>query len=91
MVFYLFYLCFIDINAMGFFLAYGAFRVPVRLVCVSPLYVFVFLDYGGQCPYFLDRFTFFITHHWACYRTYSPVVTLVLDDCVQFFFFAYSS
>jgi hypothetical protein len=46
---------------MGF-LAYGVFRVPVQLVCVSPLYVFVFLDYGRQCPYFLDRFTFLITH-----------------------------
>jgi hypothetical protein len=27
----------------GFFLAYGVFRVPVRLACVSPLYVFFFL------------------------------------------------
>jgi hypothetical protein len=75
-VFYLFYLCFIDTNAMGF-LSYGVFRVPVRLVCISPLCVFVFLDYGGQCPYFLDRFTFLITHQWARCRTYSLVVTLI--------------
>jgi hypothetical protein len=90
MVFYLLYLGFIDTDATGF-LACSVFRVPVRLVCVSPLYVFVFLDYVGQCPYFLDRFTFLIAHHWACYRTYSPVVTLVLDDCVLLFFFAYFS
>jgi hypothetical protein len=57
LIWYFIYSRFIDTNAMGF-LAYGVFRVPVRLVCVSPLYVFVFLDYGGQCPYFLDRFTF---------------------------------
>jgi hypothetical protein len=57
--------------------------------CVSPLYVFVFLDYGGQCLYFLGRFTFLVTHHWACYRTYSPVVTVVLDDRVLLYFFAY--
>jgi hypothetical protein len=91
MVFCLFFLCFIDTNAMGFFLAYGVFRMPVRLVCVSPVYVFVFLDHGGKCPYFLDRFTFLITHHWACYWTYSLVVTLVLDDCAQLFFFAFFS
>jgi hypothetical protein len=30
---------------MGF-LAYGVVRVPVGLVCVFPLYVFVFLDYA---------------------------------------------
>jgi hypothetical protein len=65
LVFYLFYLCFIDTNAMVFW-GYGVFRLPVRLVCVSPLYVFDFLGYGGQCPYFLDRFTFLLTHHWAC-------------------------
>jgi hypothetical protein len=87
---YLVYSCFIDTSAMGF-LAYGVVRVPFRLLCVSPLYVFVFLDYGAQCPYFLDRFTFLITHRWACYQTHSPVVSLVLDDCVHLFFFAYFS
>ena len=68
----------------GFF---GVVCVPIRLVCVSPLYVF--------CLFFLsmeDNVRNFGSVHifdntiGPFFWTYSPVVLLFVVDCVQLFF-----
>jgi hypothetical protein len=88
MVLYLFYLWFIGANATEFFGLWCISRAGSATVCFAVV-CFCFPWLRRIMSVLFDRFTFLITHRWACYRTYSLVVTLVLDDCVQLYFFAY--
>jgi len=72
---------------------FGVLFAPARLVCITPLHVFV-LDcvwskmYVYRC---IDRFTFLIIYHWARNWIRSQVVKVVVVGPAQLFPFPWFS
>jgi hypothetical protein len=68
-------------------LGFGVLCAPARLVCVTPLQVFLFNCVWSTMYVHIDRFTFLITYHWASYWISSQVVNVVVVGPVQLFLF----
>ena len=61
------------------------FCAPARLLCVTPLHVLCLYCVWSTIYVHIDRFTFLIIYHWACYLIISQVVNVVVVGPVQFF------
>ena len=64
---------------------FGLLCAPARLVGFTPLHVFSLLCVWSAMYVHIDRFTFLIIYHWACYWISSHVVNVVVFGSVQLF------